>query len=62
MFELTVRTDNAAFTSPSGDAEPEYEVARILRSLAAQIEAGAALREGTVRDSNGSTVGSWVFA
>ena len=54
-FTLTIDTDNAAFA----DGALGYEVARILDTLAQQIESETAGRSTviTLRDSNGNTVG-----
>lgn len=51
-FTLTMATENAAF-----EDMPEYEVARILRKVADQIEDGDTT--GRVRDINGNTVGAY---
>jgi len=59
MFTLTIRTDNAAFVDPDGAPAPGYELATILRRLAGQLENASDGDHGTVRDSNGNTVGKW---
>lgn len=46
-------TGNAAFDDGNGPAE----AARILKGIAAKLDAG--LDSGTVRDSNGNRVGQW---
>ena len=51
MFQLTFKTQNEAF-----DAGPP-EIARILREVAERIERDDS--EGTVRDYNGNTVGTF---
>lgn len=52
MFNLIIATGNAAF-----EDMPREEVARILRSVADQLESG---REGGfTRDINGNSVGTW---
>lgn len=55
MFRLEIATDNDAFTDDNARAE----VARILRRLADNVEAGAT--DGHVRDVNGNRVGTWVL-
>jgi hypothetical protein len=52
MFTLTITTDNAAF-----EEDARGEVARILRTAAAAIEAGR--DTARLRDANGNTVGSF---
>lgn len=54
MFKLTIKTANAAFEDSAST-----EVARILRDLAEYLDSSGAPDEGTVRDTNGNTVGSW---
>jgi len=61
MYEVTIRTDNAAFEDEengltSKDAEAR-EVGRILRELAAALEAGGELRRVLLFDANGNQVG-----
>lgn len=55
-FEITIDTDNAAF-----DEDPTIEVARILRSIAADITTygEAAFDDGIIRlrDANGNRIG-----
>ncbi len=51
-FTLSINLENEAF---SPDFSPE--VARILRRVADQVEAG--ITEGKTRDINGNTVGSF---
>jgi hypothetical protein len=55
-FSLTIQTDNAAF-GDGDDAEMCAELARILREVAARLEAGE--DTGRVRDYNGNTVGRY---
>lgn len=50
---IKIKTENAAF---DGDDKP-YEIARILREIAAQIEHGNT--SGTARDANGDAVGTY---
>jgi hypothetical protein len=52
MFKIEFATDNAAF-----DDDGAGEVARILRAVADQVEAGGG--QGQARDYNGNTVGQW---
>lgn len=67
MFTLTIQTDNAAFVGETpGDGEAEgfgacaEEVARILRKLVDLFDRTApSAGTGSLRDSNGNTVGSW---
>lgn len=67
MFTLTIETDNAAFhVEEAGDGEAEGygacagEVARILHKLADLLDKTSPdSAVGTLRDSNGNTVGSW---
>jgi hypothetical protein len=53
-FTLTIDTDNAAF-----EDHPQAEVARILHNVAERLL--FPLQEGTCRDVNGNTVGSFAF-
>jgi len=46
-------TDNAAFQ----DGQKEYELARILRRVADEIEGGSTY--GVMHDVNGNRVGTW---
>jgi hypothetical protein len=55
-FRLTISTDNEAFTEDRG-----AELARILTWLAQRFDTGVPGGEGTVRDSNGNTVGKWTL-
>lgn len=60
-FTLNVSTDNAAFYdvfAPDVHA-PGMELARILRSVADDVESRCVPDTGTVRDANGAKVGSW---
>lgn len=67
MFTLTIETDNAAFQpEAAGDGEAEGygatagEVAVILDKLSVLLKRTAPdSAVGTLRDSNGNTVGSW---
>lgn len=54
MFKLTIKTDNAAFEH---DAK-YYELARILRSVADDIE-NAYRTTGVCHDVNGNLVGKY---
>ncbi len=63
-FTLRFKTSNAAFMDQSAaDGEEDHAAARavesalILRTIARRLDDGAT--EGTVRDSNGNTVGEW---
>lgn len=59
-FKLTIKTDNAAF-GDGDDSELGHELAAILRNLARHLEEFANLRGGSVRDSNGNTVGTYTL-
>ena len=60
MFRLTIETDNAAFHDPIGDESKNAECARILRSVARELdEHGYHTDLGTIVDINGNTVGEW---
>ena len=62
MFEIRISTGNAAFTDENGDISYSAEVARILRSLADQVESNATIDfKATLRDINGNRVGKAVF-
>jgi hypothetical protein len=52
-FTLTITTDGAAFV----DSGTEQEVARILQDVAEKLRNG--YTEGSPKDYNGNTVGSW---
>lgn len=52
-FKLTLEMDNAAFADAPGE-----ELQRILSNLHLQNRATAD-NEGTVKDYNGNTIGSW---
>lgn len=57
-FQVTIRTDNAAFVDDDGP----YEVARILRDIADQIEVSGRLSRFhtvSIRDINGDRVGGY---
>lgn len=62
MFTLTIETDNAAFGERKRKdevcEEERIEVARILRRTAELLETYSS---GTLRDSNGNTVGKYGF-
>lgn len=51
-FRFEIQTGNAAFTD-----QPGFEIARLLRQAAENVEAGALSAQ--VADINGNTVGSW---
>ena len=55
-FDLALRSGNDAFVDC-----PSFETARILRELADDIEASSNYCEGSLRDVNGNTVGSFSF-
>ena len=55
MFNLTIKTDNAAFQ----EGQPADEVARILREIAGKLEEGDS--NGPAFDSNGNTVGTFTL-
>ena len=58
-MRITIRTGNAAFRSECGD-RPELETARILRTLAARLEAYGMPDPGDpiiLMDYNGNRVG-----
>ncbi len=62
MFKLEVSTDGAAFADQAtGEGLDRYqarlEILKIVGAAAARIEDGET--EGSCRDSNGNTVGSW---
>lgn len=54
-FRVLVNTDNAAFEDDG--ASGAHELARILRTVADQLEDGVS--KGRVRDVNGNTVGDF---
>lgn len=56
-FTLEIDCDNAAFTGEDGDAD--MEVAMILRNAAERVEAGR--NSGKLLDSNGNSVGKFLF-
>lgn len=61
MFKLEIQTDNAAFGDVA-EGDREREIARILRTIAATLEAEARnpeAAEGVARDINGNRVGAW---
>jgi hypothetical protein len=51
-MKIEFKTGNAAF-----EGEDNYEVVRILRDIADQVERGCSL--GIIIDINGNKVGSW---
>jgi hypothetical protein len=55
-FQLSISMDNDAFREDTGP-----ETARIMRALAERVEHSTltAGDSGTVRDTNGNTVGQW---
>lgn len=63
MFNLLIKTGNAAFRDPyTGEEsswEENHEVARILREIADKIDDGK--REGKAIDYNGNSVGEYTF-
>ena len=52
-FKISIKTTNAAF---EGENRP-YELARILREVASDLENGVTY--AVVTDSNGNRVGEW---
>lgn len=54
-FQLSIKTDNAAFAAGNRNAE----TARILAEIAKKINEGNS--SGKARDLNGNTVGAWAF-
>lgn len=57
LLTVEIATDNAAF-----DPEPGYELARILRDLADNLEQGSAPDTFVLRDVNGNKVGTATLA
>jgi hypothetical protein len=57
MFTLTIKTDNAAFSDEEGG--PGYEIARLLRKAADQVEQGETGRP--IFDINGNRVGEFAL-
>jgi hypothetical protein len=55
-FTLEIDTNNDAFQHA-----PWFEVARILDRLSAHLKHVIATGEGTLKDTNGNTVGKWRF-
>ena len=55
MFSLKMVTNNAAFDNDA----PEYEIARVLKSIVAKLESG--ITSGSARDSNGNKVAEFKF-
>lgn len=62
-FNLSIDMDNAAFDPDLLDGSPNAEVARILRDLADRLDSdeGSMAAQGSVRDVNGNTVGTWTL-
>lgn len=61
-FNLTIRTNNAAFHTEDGEHAPEHEVARLLREAADKIEQGyGTVHRASLIDYNGNNVGSFEF-
>lgn len=56
-FEVTFHADNAAFDDGN---EGRDEVWLILEKLAALVK-GSDRTDGAIRDSNGNTIGRWVY-
>ena len=59
MVTIKISTANEAFS-----ADPGYEVGRILRRLAQDVESGVTFDNGEeikLRDINGNTVGSFKY-
>lgn len=56
MFELTMKTDNAAFWTECGDLDTQ-EIASILRTIARKLEDGH--ESGVEQDINGNGVCPW---
>lgn len=54
MITITIKTDNAAFE----DQGRAFEIARILKTLAARLEQGYYLSPNLL-DANGNTVGTF---
>ncbi len=52
MATITFKTGDASIA-----ADPEYEIARILRQVASEIEKGS--KSGTIRDTNGNKIGTY---
>ena len=52
MYNITIKTENATF-----DDNPHFEVARILRKLANDVD-NMGLCEYVLRDANGNRVGT----
>jgi len=58
MFTLSIETDNDAFVPMRKEWMFEnYEIARILKEVAIQLESGKEF--GTISDINGNKVGNW---
>lgn len=61
MFEFRIDTGNSAF-----DSCPASEIARILRTLADDVEKSAPVslnrrEDGVIRDANDNRIGGWSF-
>lgn len=58
MLKLEIKTGGAAFSEDDVlTTEGRYEVARLLKRIAAQIEQGD--DDGVIMDINGNKVGKW---
>lgn len=57
MFRLTINTDNAAFSE-----DMRVELARILHTIALNVERDALRTDVPVRDVNGNKVGTWSWS
>ena len=60
MLKLEIKTDGAAFCEYDSDelsTEGRYELARLLRKVAVQIETGST--DGKIMDVNGNCCGKW---
>jgi hypothetical protein len=59
MFTLKIETGNAAFGEMPNErnADCAYEIARILRQCAKQLDAGR--KDSPLYDINGNRVGEW---
>ena len=60
MLKLEIKTGVAAFCEYDSDelsTEGRYELARLLRKVAVQIETGST--DGKIMDVNGNAIGKW---
>lgn len=55
-FKLTINTDSAAFD----DDDCGYEIARILREVADEMQENGAITRGILRDINGNKCGEFM--